>query len=123
VTDDELREALIWLYADDCGLVCGAGREPTLRQQTRRAVWDRLVADDVELRVWISRLVREVFLSDQALANGHGIDDACEFWSWFDQSMWSSGPAPREAVSAGRRFAGAGGPPADYAARQGGPGV
>ncbi|MET0694308.1 MAG: hypothetical protein ABWX96_16875 [Propionibacteriaceae bacterium] len=106
MTDDELRDALVWLYAEDCGLVCSADSEPALRQQARRAVWDRLVADEGQLRVWISQLVRDVFLSDLALASGHGIDDACEFWSWFDQAMWSSGPTPRRAETAGRRLTG-----------------
>ncbi len=93
MTNEELREALVWLYARDCGLAAGAGNESALRAECRQAIWDRLVGDEVELRVWISRLVRDVFLSETALANGHGIDDACEFWNWFDQSMWTVAPA------------------------------
>ena len=94
MTNEELREALVWIYALDCGLVAAVGNEPTLRAECRQAIWDRLVGNEVELRVWISRLVREVFLSETALSNGHGIDDACEFWNWFDQSMWTVGTAP-----------------------------
>ena len=89
MTDDELREALIWLYASDCGLARPTHNDTALRHHCRQAVWDRLVGGEVNLRVWMSRLVREVFLSEAALANGHGIDDACEFWSWFDHAMWS----------------------------------
>jgi hypothetical protein len=89
VTDHELREALVWLYAVDCGLACAHEDESSLRSRCRRAVWDRLVGDGAELRVWISRLVRDVFLSEAALRQGHGIDDACEFWSWFDHTMWT----------------------------------
>ena len=91
MTNEELREALVWLYGRDCGLVAAAGNEPALRSECRQAIWDRLVGDEVELRAWISRLVRDVFLSETALSNGHGIDDACEFWNWFDQSMWTLG--------------------------------
>jgi hypothetical protein len=91
MNNEELRDALVWLYAVDCELATPAGTEPSLRVDCRQAVWDRLVGNETELRVWISRLVRDVFLSEGALANGHGIDDACEFWSWFDQSMWMAG--------------------------------
>jgi hypothetical protein len=89
VTDDELREAVVWLYASDSGLARSAGHEPTLRALCRQAVWDRLVTDEVGLRVWVSKLVRDVFLSDDALRGGFGVEDACEFWSWFDQNMWT----------------------------------
>lgn len=93
VTDHELREALVWLYALDCGLAGPHDDEPSLRSRCRRAVWDRLVGDGAELRVWISRLVRDVFLSESALQQGHGIDEACEFWSWFDHTMWTGARA------------------------------
>jgi hypothetical protein len=33
-----------------------------------------------------------MYLSDAALADGQGIEEACEFWTWFDQTMWT---APR----------------------------
>ena len=89
MTDDELGEAVVWLYASDCGLVHVAGHEPVLRAVSRQAVWDRLVADEDQLRVWVSRLVRNVFLSDEALTGGYGIDDACDFWTWFDRTMWT----------------------------------
>jgi hypothetical protein len=92
MTDEELGEALVWLYARDCGLVAAAGDESGLRARCRQAIWDRLVGDEADLRVWTSRLVRDVFLSETALANGHGIDDACEFWNWFDQTMWAIAP-------------------------------
>jgi hypothetical protein len=94
--DRQLGEALVWLYATDCGLVGPAGHEHALRGRCRQGIWDRLVTDDVELRRWLSRLVRDVFLSETALASGHGIDDACEFWTWFDQTMWTLAPARRK---------------------------
>jgi hypothetical protein len=92
MTDDQLGDALLWLYAADCGLVGCAGEEAALRTRCRQAVWDRLNDDDAGLRRWISRLVRDVFLSEAALGSGHGIDDACEFWSWFDHTMWTLAP-------------------------------
>jgi hypothetical protein len=92
VKDDQLGDALLWLYATDCGLVGCAGHEAALRTRCRRAIWDRLTEDDAGLRRWISRLVRDIFLSEPALEAGHGVDDACEFWSWFDQTMWTSPP-------------------------------
>jgi hypothetical protein len=89
MTDDELSEAVVWLYASDCGLVRVAGHEPTLHALARQAVWDRLIADEDQLRMWVSRLARDVFLSDEALGGGYGIDDACDFWTWFDRTMWT----------------------------------
>jgi hypothetical protein len=88
-SDEELQEALIWLYASDCGLTARVGDEPSMRTRCRHAIWDRLVTDEVGLRQWLSRLARDVFLSEAALQLGHGIDDACEFWSWFDETMWT----------------------------------
>ena len=38
-------------------------------------------------------MVRDVFLSESALQQGHGIDEACEFWSWFDHTMWTGARA------------------------------
>ena len=90
MNDAELQDALLWLYASDCGLARALGHEPALRSDCRQAIWERLVLNEVELHVWISRLARDAFLSEQALASGHGIDDACEFWSWFDHTMWTT---------------------------------
>ena len=98
--DRDLAEAVARLYAIDCGLAGPTGNEAALRDSCRRDVWDRLVQNDVELGVWISRLVRDLFLAEPALAQGHGIHEAYEFWSWFEDNIWSGAAASRR----GRRL-------------------
>ncbi len=93
MNDDALKDALIHLYTHDSrGPVTPGSYEEVLRAWCRRAIWDRLVDDGLDFRSWISALVREMYLSDAALADGQGIEEACEFWTWFDQTMWT---APR----------------------------
>ena len=96
--DQALREAVVWLYARDYGLRCPVpGGNPeratpegeaALRTRCRQALWDRLVSGRVDLRLWTSRLARELFLSEEALERGLGLEDACDFWIWFDRTMW-----------------------------------
>ena len=90
MNDDALKEALIYLYTHDSqGPVTRGTYEEALRARCRKAIWDRLVEDGLDFRSWISALVRDLYLSDAALADGQGIEEACEFWAWFDQTMWT----------------------------------
>jgi hypothetical protein len=96
--DQGLRDAVVWLYARDYGLRCPVpGGDPqratpegeaALRTRCRQALWDRLVSGRVDLRLWTSRLARELFLSEEALERGLGLEDVCDFWIWFDRTMW-----------------------------------
>lgn len=96
--DQALRDAVVWLYARDYGLRCPVpGGDPAratpegeaaLRTRCRQALWDRLVSGRVDLRLWTSRLARELFLSEDALERGLGLEDVCDFWIWFDRTMW-----------------------------------
>lgn len=100
--DDALQQAVIWLYARDYGFSCPVPRgdlhpttpegEAALRRRCRRAIAFRLT-NGVDLRVWTSRLARELFLSETALARGLGLEDACDFWIWFDKTMWAEAAA------------------------------
>lgn len=100
--DDELRDAVIWLYARDYGFSCPVPRgdlrhttpegETALRRRCRRTVAARLTAG-VDLRVWTSRLARDLFLSEAALARGLGLEDVCDFWIWFERTMWAEAAA------------------------------
>ena len=71
MNNEELRDALVWLYAVDCELATPVGTEPSLRADCRQAVWDRLVGNETELRVWISRLVRDVLTTYRAVRSSH----------------------------------------------------
>jgi hypothetical protein len=97
VNDQALRDAVVWLYARDYGFSCPVPREAlagttpegeaALRARCRRAIGYRL-RSGVDLRLWTSRLARDVFLSEAALARGLGLEDVCDFWIWFDRTMW-----------------------------------
>ena len=112
--DEALREAVVWLYARDYGLSCPvpggdphrwtAEGEAALRTRCRQALWDRLMSGRVDLRVWTSRLARELFLSEPALERGLGLEDVCDFWIWFDRTMWLEAVVrePSPAVAAER---------------------
>jgi len=102
VDDDELRAAVVWLYARDYGFSCPVPHadvrhstpegEAALRRRCRRALAARLNAG-VDLRVWTSRLARDLFLTESALARGLGLEDVCDFWIWFDKTMWAEAAA------------------------------
>jgi hypothetical protein len=86
VNDEMLRAALSRLY--DHRTMPGEAHASELFALCRQAVRDRLLDDNFEFRIFLSRLVRDLYLSEAALGQGLGIEDACEFWSWFDQTMW-----------------------------------
>jgi hypothetical protein len=86
VNDEMLRAALSRLY--DHRTTPGEAHTGELLALCRKAVRDRLLDDNFEFRIFLSRLVRDLYLSEAALEQGLGIEDACEFWFWFDQTMW-----------------------------------
>ena len=90
MNDDALKEALIHLYAHDSRGAAREKQEEALRARCRQVIWNRLNADGPDFRSWISTLVRDMYLSDAALADGQGIEEACEFWAWFDKTMWKA---------------------------------
>ena len=102
MNDQALREAVVWLYTRDYGFSCPVPRadlhpvtaegEVALRARCRRAVASRL-RKGVDLRLWTARLARDLFLSEPALACGLGLEDVCDFWIWFDKTMWAAGSA------------------------------
>ena len=48
----------------------------------------RLNCDEHALRALLSRLVRDAYLTEDAIDDGAGIEDACGFWRWFSDQMW-----------------------------------
>ncbi len=88
MNDDELKAALKKLYACEAGTWTG-DPDPRLRQRCRHTIRARLFDEELDFRVWFSVLLRDMYVSDTALARGAGIEDLCEFWHWFDQRMWT----------------------------------
>ncbi len=98
--DEALPEALAELYARESEGDFGA-RQRELRIRCRRVIERRLFDEDTDnFRIWISLLVRDMFLSDASLADGRGIEDLFEFWAWFDQRMWTGTPMPSSLAAA-----------------------
>jgi hypothetical protein len=87
--DDTLTIMLVRLYASDMDRHMSLPNPTATRRACTEAILRRMI--DGELRCYISRLVRDIYLSDNALQAGLGVEEAFEFWQWFDRTMW---PAP-----------------------------
>lgn len=85
MTDDELRDALDGLYAYDGGATDSGIRDENLRARCKEELKARHAGDGYG--PWLSRLVREMWLSDEAIEQGYGIVDAVEFCRWLDEEM------------------------------------
>ena len=59
-----------------------------LRAECLEEIAQRLAGDARGLRVFISRLIRDAYLTEEAIDDGASIEEACDFWSWFSEQMW-----------------------------------
>lgn len=87
MTDDELRDALEGLYAYDSGSVSSGIRDETLRARCIAELQARTGPYELFPRVLIGRMVRDLWLSEEALAEGYGPEEAREFINWLDDRM------------------------------------
>lgn len=90
MTDEELRDALDGLYAYDQGSRDSGIHDEALRERCIKELRDR-PRGEFELlpRLLVSRMVRDMWLSEEALQQGYGIEDAARFIAWLDdQMMW-----------------------------------
>lgn len=62
--------------------------EVHLRAECLEEISQRLNGDEDALRAFLSRLVRDAYLTEEAIDEGAGIEDACGFWRWFSDLMW-----------------------------------
>ncbi len=81
MTDAEFANAMIGIYAYDTGSVDSGIHDELLRAR----VIAELRRDGGEVR--LSRLVRDHFLSEEALAKHYGIEDVSHFIRWLDDQM------------------------------------
>jgi hypothetical protein len=42
---------------------------------------------DIAPRLFLSRLIRDMWLTEEALAQGYGIEDVMSFAAWLDERM------------------------------------
>lgn len=86
MTDDEFTDALMGIYAYDRGSVCSGIHDERLRARVI-AELHRGAQDLVFDRLRLSRIVREQFLTEEALAQQYGIEDVKHFIDWLSERM------------------------------------
>lgn len=88
MTDDELHRALDGLYAYDQGAVDSGIRDAGLRARCV-AQMKQWPVGEYELlpTAEVSRLVREMWLTDEAIGQGYGIESAFSFTRWLCELM------------------------------------
>jgi len=88
IGDEELAVMLVSLYASDMDGNMPVADPIETERLCKQAILQRMMQG--EFRRYISRLVRNIYLSDRALDAGLGIEEALDFWQWFDGRMWPS---------------------------------
>ena len=83
MTDTELSNALSTLYAAD-------QNNGTADETLRASVIVELRKDRSESELFsvrVTRIARDLFLSDEAIAQGYGLEDIRSFVNWLDEVM------------------------------------
>ena len=79
MTEEELATALEGLFAYDDGSTQIGTHDPALK--ARCVTYLDSLPDD-ESRALLARIARELWLSDDAIEVGYGLEDAAEFARW-----------------------------------------
>lgn len=85
MTDDELRDALDGLFAYDTGCVDSGIHDEALRARCVAELAARAARPDH--RLWEARLVRDMWVSEEALTNGYGLEDLVGFVQWLADAL------------------------------------
>lgn len=80
MSDDEMGDAMEGLFAYDTGCTDSGIHDDALREKVK--AWLQAVDEK-----WLSRWVREAYLSERALEQGYGIGDVAEFFKWLGDWM------------------------------------
>lgn len=89
MTDGQLQDALDGLYAYDSGAVDSGIHDETLRERAKA----ELIADadaagpNAQVGPRLSRIARDLFLSEDALRRGYGLEDIDSFIDWLAEWM------------------------------------
>jgi hypothetical protein len=98
MTDDELWDALEGIYAYDMGCVDSGIHDEALKRRCREEL-DRRKQEllherevpgpkrTADRRFWAERL-GDMYLSDEAIDQGYGVDDVVEFVNWLGREMF-----------------------------------
>lgn len=86
--EEELRDALGGLFAYDTGSIDSGIHDEVLRERCKEIIMAMPVGEyELMPRLWLSRLVRDRYLSEEALAQGYGIEDVFSFVRWLHDEM------------------------------------
>lgn len=80
----ELYTALGGLYAYDVGAVDSGIRDEALRQRVMRQL---NAMTNKDLATTLGRIVRDLFLIEEKLAQGYGIEDVADFIEWVSRGL------------------------------------
>ena len=83
MTDTELKSALSTLYAAD-------KNNGTADETLRATVVTELRKDRSESELFsvrVTKIARDLFLSDEAIEQGYGLEDVRDFINWLDEVM------------------------------------
>lgn len=86
MTDEELKDALDGLHAYDSGCTDSGIKDELLRERVKAEVAKDL-GQFGGFGKRISRLARELYLSDEAIEQGHTLESVVEFARWLDDLM------------------------------------
>ena len=87
MSDEELRAALDGLFAYDGGSTDSGIHDEALRARCITELHSRSGPYETAPRLFLSRLIRDMWLSEEALEQGYGIEDAVEFTEWLGERM------------------------------------
>lgn len=82
LTFEELKRAADGLSAYDTGCVDSGIHDPELKQRFVETL--KYAISDDERRPTVARMVRDMWLSDEAIEQGYGAEDARRFIDWLD---------------------------------------
>lgn len=86
MSDEELLDAVSGLFAYDTGAASSGIRDELLRQKVIEELHKGLGTHQL-YSVRAARIARELFLTDEAIAQGYGLADVAEFIEWLDGPM------------------------------------
>lgn len=89
MTEQEMWEAMLGLYAYDTGAVDSGIHDEGLRERVKAKMAEMGAWNDSPARFepCLARWIRVSFLSEQALAVGYGVEDVKAFFDWLSRRM------------------------------------
>lgn len=81
MTYEEIRDAMNGIYAYDTGSVCSGICDESLRSAVKAHI---RALPEPEHRSLLARLIINLYLSPESLAQGYGPEDAKNFLDWID---------------------------------------